>query len=756
MRKFFKRFIYIVLPALLLSLSLLFVSGGSPKNSAFLSAREFLVLWEDSPSEEEAFLRLSSLCPEMILTEHTDNLSLVYFDTPDSPETVAQRLSEAPFVRIAEPEQSTVLCASLEEMQYGDTQWALHNTGNFIYYVHDLPILRSSALDVDINLPEAYELLTPENHSRPVTVAIVDTGVDISHPALTNHIWTNSLEIPDNGIDDDDNGYIDDVNGWDFYNNDATVCHYSLTDTGETIASPTDNDNHGTHCAGIVAASEGVLGIAAGIDVRILPLKIHGGEKNSGSISNAVKAIKYAQSVGADICNMSWGTTVYSEILETVMRESGMLFVVAAGNSGGNNNSTPLYPASYSLDNMISVAYVTQFGTLATDSNYGVSTVDIAAPGEAIYSTTVGGGYHYLSGTSMAAPMVSGVAALLYSYGDFLYPQNIKEILLQTLKPMDSLTGYIRHPGIVDASKALASVDSLSTDATAPTISARTEYQETALLVRLNIEDLGGSGIRTLRYAAGNHDTSYFCNGTMGHSLDEPVLSLGKGGTYTFYLSDYAGNEQFLTHTVQDDVLSPSVSVFGRENADGTFTVTVTATDDSSGLKYLRYLEGDYQGHFFHAIATDLSPEQNTFIATEGEPYSIYASDYRGNSTLLVYEAKRTAGESLFLNTAERTLPVGESFRLLPLLLPLSATDHISFSVSDETILFAAADGTLTGLSPGTVTVTVTTSGGLTKSCILHVAAPPSVDLPEPIPESLPESLPDSSPAEEHSAPDNS
>ena len=174
---------------------------------------------------------------------------------------------------------------------------------------------------------------------------------------------------------------------------------------------------------------------------------------------------------------MSWGTTVYSEALETVMRESHMLFIVAAGNSGKNNNSAPLYPSSYELENMISVAYVTQSGVLASDSNYGVSTVDIAAPGQDIYSTTVGGSYHYLSGTSMAAPVVSGVCALLYAYGEAPYPQNIKEIVLQTLKPMNALTGYVRYAGIPDAAQMVAALDSLVSDTIAPTLRAKTQLR---------------------------------------------------------------------------------------------------------------------------------------------------------------------------------------------------------------------------------------------------------------------------------------
>lgn len=734
MYKTFKHTIYRLIPALLLLLSFPFLSGGAPKNSAFSVASEYIVLWEDSISSEEAELRLADFGPEFRLTEHEGTLSIFRDLSGEASASLLDRLNQIPSVRVAEENQSTALCASLNEMQYGDSQWALHNTGAYTYYIKDLPIHRSSTSDIDINLPEAYEMLQPDSFTRTVTVAIIDTGVDIYHPALTQHIWVNEKEIPDNGKDDDKNGYIDDCYGWDFYNDDNTVCHYDTTLSGERTASASDNDNHGTHCAGIIASSEGILGVAAGIDVRILPLKIHGGEKNSGSVANAIKAVKYAQAAGADICNMSWGTTVYSEALETTMRESGMLFVVAAGNSGGNNNSTPLYPASYSLDNMISVAYVTQFGELAEDSNYGLSTVDIAAPGEGILSTTVGNEYHYLSGSSMAAPIVSGISALLYAYNDSLYPQNVKEIILQTLKPLDSLIGYIRYPGIVDAAAALASADLLSTDRIAPTLSATTEYQESFLTIHLETEDLGGSGIRTLRYAAGIHNAAYFRGGTLGQSMTDPDLFLGKSGTYTFYISDYAGNENVLVYSVEDDVLAPALSVSSFENTDGTFTVTVSAEDDASGIKYLRYFVGDRTEHFFYTTAQNIPPEENlTFIATEGAIFTIQTSDYRGNKTSSVFEVTRIPAEKLFLNTAERSLHVNETFRLVPLILPFHTTDYISYSVSDETLLYAAPDGTLTALSPGTVTVTVTASGGLSRSCTIHITEQGNEMLP-PLP----------------------
>lgn len=726
MLKFLKRHLYKMIPALLLFLSFLFLSGTPAKDSAFSADCELIILWEDAVSREESVRRLSSLCPELVLTEHMDDLSICNSPSPELLAAQLRVLNEDSNIRIAEPNYTTKVCGTMSDAAYFDAQWALHNTGDYTYYVKQIPIHRTATEDIDINLPEAYDLLPASSADRPVIVAIIDTGVDVTHPALKDRIWVNANEIPGNGIDDDGNGYIDDSTGWDFYHNDATVCHYQVSSLGQISANPSDNDNHGTHCAGIIAAAEGVFGVAGGIDIRILPLKIHGGEKNTGSVSDAIKAVKYAQAAGADICNMSWGTSVYSEALETVMRESNMLFVVAAGNSGSNNNSSPLYPASYMLDNMISVAFVTQSGELASDSNYGSSTVDIAAPGQDIYSTTVGGEYHYLSGTSMAAPIVSGVAALLYASGDSLYPQNVKEILLQTLKPLDSLTGYIRYPGIVDAEKALGAIDSLSGDTIAPTLSAATRYQETALVVRLRAEDLGGSGIRTLRYAAGTQDVSYFCSGTVGRSLQGTTLSLNKSGTYTFYVSDYAGNETTLVYFVQDDILPPTVSASYKENPDGTFTVTVSASDEGSGLKRLRYLKGAHEGHHFLAAGQDLYEEQAySFTAQAEGTYTIYAADYRGNKTSCVLDIRKTPAEQLFLNTAERTLQVGDSFRLVPLVLPLSATDYLSYSTNDETVLYAAADGTLTALAPGTVTVTVTASGGLSKTCTIHITAPP-------------------------------
>lgn len=745
MRSFFKPLFYIRLKTrkrMLFFLPLLFFSGLMFQGTFSASDRnnELIILWENSISSEESARRLSALCPELILTEHFDDVSVCRSPFPEHMSSQLGVLNADPAIRVAEQNYPITPC-SLEAPAYFDTQWALHNDGDYVYYINDLPIARTSLADVDINLPEAYEQLEKLSSDRTVVVAVIDTGVDITHPALSGHLWVNEDEIPFNGIDDDNNGYVDDIYGWDFYHNDNTVCHYSVSDLGTISADPADNDNHGTHCAGIIAASGDILGVAAGIDIRILPLKVHGGAKTSGSVANAVKAVKYAEAAGADICNMSWGTSVYSKALETIMQESDMLFVVAAGNNGSNNNAAPLYPASYDLKNMISVAFVTQYGELASDSNYGVSTVDLAAPGQDIYSTVVGGGYRYLSGSSMATPVVSGTAALLYACGDSLYPQNIKELLIQTMKPLDSLNGFVRYPGIPDAAKALAAADLLVSDRIAPTLRPVTTYFEDTISVELHPEDLGGSGIRVISYAMGTRTASYFCHGTVGQTITEPVLHLKKAGTYTFYISDYAGNETCLVYTVNDDITPPSLSASYVLNEDGTFTVMVHPEDSESGVKRVRYLAGTHSVDKVLSAGKELTSDTSyTFTAEQEGIYTIYAADYRGNKTVFSLDIKKVPARQLFLSTVERTLLVGETYLPVVLMLPLNATDRLTFTVNDETLLHADANGTLTALTPGTAEVTITSTSGISKTCVFHILPkPPAEEEKEPEPPAVPE-----------------
>ena len=307
-----------------------------------------------------------------------------------------------------------------------------------------------SGMDINV-LPawEQYDAKAPEE-KRQVIVAVIDTGIDYSHPELQQAMWTNPGEIPGDGIDNDQNGYIDDVHGWNFHTNSPTL--YSGTE-----------DSHGTHTAGTIAAARGTGGIAGITDnqfVKLMSLKALGGPLGIGSPEAVIKAIHYAEANGASICNLSLGSSAYSEELAEAIKNSNMLFVIACGNGdsrgqGYNIDADPVYPAALPFDNVISVASLFFDGNLDSSSNFGTFSVDLAAPGSYILSTTPGGGYAFMSGTSMAAPMVTGVAAMVYSYRTDLTLTGLKQVLIGSARPLESLQGKTVSGGIVDAHAAL-------------------------------------------------------------------------------------------------------------------------------------------------------------------------------------------------------------------------------------------------------------------------------------------------------------
>ena len=264
----------------------------------------------------------------------------------------------------------------------------------------------------DINIEDACQI---SKGSQEVIVAVADGDIDINHTELINRIFQNPNEIPNDGIDNDSNGYIDDVNGWDFANNDNTV--YDSSD-----------ESHGTAVSGIIAAEEnnvGLVGVAP--NITLLPLKIANGTK--GYVWDAIKAIEYAEMCGATIINCSWGTSKYSPLLEKAIKDSKMCFVCATGN---DDDGGLVYPASYDLPNVISVGALKDASTASTFSNYG-DTVDVVAPGVDVYSAKNGNSYGYISGTSAAAPYVTGVAALIKSYKSEINAKEIVDTIISSV-----------------------------------------------------------------------------------------------------------------------------------------------------------------------------------------------------------------------------------------------------------------------------------------------------------------------------------
>jgi subtilisin family serine protease len=274
------------------------------------------------------------------------------------------------------------------------------------------------------------------------TVAIIDSGIDLGHPDLAPNLWTNPGEIAANGVDDDGNGYVDDVHGYDFVDNDGT---------------PQDANGHGTHVAGIVGArgGNGIGGAGVAWRARLMAIRVLDGQAR-GTTAAVAAGIRYAVDNGARIVNLSLaGPTSTSDLEDAVRyaRARGVLIVVAVGNDGADLTSSPTYPAAYGEDNVLGIAATTSDGGLSSVSDYGPG-ADVAAPGEQILSTALGGGYEWRTGTSMAAPEVAGALVLLAAARPDLDGNRLRDALLAGVRH----TGLPVSAGALDVGAALHGV----------------------------------------------------------------------------------------------------------------------------------------------------------------------------------------------------------------------------------------------------------------------------------------------------------
>ncbi|MDD6762735.1 MAG: S8 family serine peptidase, partial [Clostridiales bacterium] len=337
----------------------------------------------------------------------------------------------------------------------GDELSSELNSIDGIYYAE--PNYKIKSLDTDVGLSQQWAINGTNTYGieagkawelsqgQDVLVAVIDTGIDISHRDLGQNIYTNYNETV-NGLDSDNNGYKDDLHGWDF-----TTYQNAVNNGDNSVYDNADTDKHGTHIAGIIAAaSNNYDGKGVAPQAKILPVKIL--SDNDGTVFAAIKGIEYAEMMGAKIANCSWGSEHYSQFLYDTIAKSDMLFVCAAGNDGYDVEKTPTYPAAYDLDNIISVAATDNQGQLASFSNYG-KTVDVAAPGKDIYSTLPNNEFGSLDGTSMAAPFVSGCAALLLGVSENITAKEIKDRVLLTVNKQTSLNGKVATSGIASAYK---------------------------------------------------------------------------------------------------------------------------------------------------------------------------------------------------------------------------------------------------------------------------------------------------------------
>jgi subtilisin family serine protease len=288
-----------------------------------------------------------------------------------------------------------------------------------------------------IGAPLAWDVTQGSNS---VVVAVVDTGADVTHSELDGNIWANPGETA-NGLDDDANGLVDDLNGWDFDDGDANS---------------DDLDGHGTHVSGTIGAEGNNAGGVTGVNWRVKLMPLRTGDLVLTSLA-IEQAFRYACAEGARVVNGSFGSSLPDDFIRDAIADCpGTLFVFSAGNDSSNNNTSRRYPCNYPLANIVCVAASEDDDTLAPFSNYGSTSVDLAAPGADILSTVPGGTFAYFDGTSMASPHVAGAAALVLSHRPTLTPVELKSALLLSVDKKPSYSGLVRTGGRLNVAGALS------------------------------------------------------------------------------------------------------------------------------------------------------------------------------------------------------------------------------------------------------------------------------------------------------------
>ena len=566
----------------------------------------------------------------------------VYDVAPSSLRSEQRRLERNPAVTSVRVSNRLYRDLDPRDEQFWEFLWGLDNTGQEILDVSGDP-------DVDVDGRESLGVQTGSG----VVVAVIDDGVDFGRPDLAGQAWVNPGESgggkETNGIDDDGNGYPDDVNGWDFCHSDKTV--HDVND-----------DYHGTHVAGTIAAKldgAGIVGVAPG--VKIMALKFLGDDGACGRDWQAVDAIEYAKSFGVRISNNSWGGWPSGDDsdLYNAIADSGMLFVASAGNDGVNNDSSPIrsIPASFDLPNILSVAAVDNRGFLADFSNVGPTTVDVSAPGVDIASTFPAydgepAGYVYMSGTSMASPHVTGIAAVLGGQVPGLLdsPTDLKARILATAKPGGHTAGKTLTGDIASAASALDTIE--------PTASAPNSY---AFVTGGTL----GSTIKTrVRWPAGSDDLSGVASYALRQSVDgaawttvtasttslsnDRSLSFSKGYRFRVRAHDKAGNTG---EYVDGPQVTPKLTQQTGTGMTygGTWTTSSSSSASGGSTRYATksgaWAQFSFTGRAVALIAPKASSRGSAKVYVDGT-YVGTTSEYRSSSQSKIVLFARNWGSS--------------------------------------------------------------------------------------------------------------
>jgi subtilisin family serine protease len=408
--------------AAMLVLAAAAVAAPAPAGAAGVVERQLIVGFSDTTSHERATALVAKAGGSIRRRLDGVGALVVRPHTGLVTSALRARLREARGVRYAEPDYLVATSDAVPDDPYYSRQSALQSSPN------------------GISAPQAWATRTSCS-----LVAVLDSGTQYDHPDLKQNIWHNSKEKAGNGKDDDHNGYVDDYYGFN---------------AEKGTGSGGDADGHGTHVAGIIGAkADNATGVSGACwTAKIMPVRFMN-SKGKGATSDAVAGMAYAVHMHAKVINCSFGSSSKSSALEDEIahaKSAGVLLVVAAGNDGESIESHPAYPAASTYGNILTVAATTSTGALASFSNFGSKSVDLAAPGDDIYSTYPTSAYKSLSGTSMAAPFVAGAAAMLRSQNSELTYSQLRTALKESVVADPALSGKTVTGGRLDLARALA------------------------------------------------------------------------------------------------------------------------------------------------------------------------------------------------------------------------------------------------------------------------------------------------------------
>lgn len=692
------------------------------KNNEFLPKlskeknNRFIIKYKDSKKKQGNQALTETLQDKLKNIKKHHNFDIITTTTETSAEDIFSELKQKKSENDIEYIQPDYKINLSSNDTYFNMQWGLYNQETVAGSVYNTTTgtVYNADIRIDANIIPAWEF----SQGNGITVAVIDTGIDITHEDLINNIWHNTGEIPDNGIDDDQNGYIDDFSGWNFVD-ENNIVHNSET---------TNDEIHGTSIAGVIAAEKdnniGIAGVAP--TAKILPIKAF--QNGYAFTSDLIQAIDYAEGMGIKIVNCSWESNETNQALMETMEEKNMLFICAAGNGNQDIDQEQVFPASFALQNIIVVSSLNKEGHLSSFSNYGLNTVDVAAPGEEIISTVPGDEYITCSGTSLAAAFISGEAALILSNNPQYSLIALKEQIISSSEHYSTLLDKVIDGNKLNAENALTNIYPDANEI----INIPAEVQEPFPVESVSLNRTStiiglGTTITLVATVLPENATN---KEITWNSSDGTVATVNENGTVTGISAGFAT----ITVTTNDGGFTADCTVEVRELFIPVTGVSLNKTNSTITINGIETL--------IATIANADATNQDVTWSSSDETIATVDQDgivnglSTGTATITVttddggYTAnctiEVTAGsiptEGITLNKKRTYLTVGSAEILEVSVLPEYVGQNLIWSSSNEDVATVDQEGNITAIGEGFAVIVVKTEDGNNQAnCVVRV-----------------------------------